>query len=392
MLAPGVTVAERALTADALRILGGAMVLQLAAAGMATLLAVWGRFVPIFGGYVAGSAAGTTAFFALRGPTGELCMAWSMLVMAVVTAGWLFVGMQRARTERVPGRPAPIVHLAAQAGRIVSRSAVALLFNGLYVVTLAFATRAAPGDSTVLSYAYLFVSYLVAFTGVSVGIARAADITRGAQDWRNLVEDTLPHGFRYALLVCAPAVAGLVAGGATTLAALLPDALSAADADNLRLFALLLVPWMGAALLVNLLVPSLFALGRARTLTTLAFAMAVVHVVLTYGAETAWGVDGTVGAFFVAPLAYGIALLVTEIGARSTAVARVMLADVARFGGAAVLAFGLGWAAGGLVGDGLATGLVALAVGGIAYAGLVAVLAPRQVAVLLGRASDGAST
>ena len=51
--------------------------------------------------------------------------------------------------------------------------------TGLYVITLAFASKYGAGSATVLSYAYLFASYLVAATGFALGMSRIADMSRG---------------------------------------------------------------------------------------------------------------------------------------------------------------------------------------------------------------------
>ena len=48
---------------------------------------------------------------------------------------------------------------------VLGRTAIYLAFNVLFVITLAFASSSAAGGTTVLSYAYLFASYLVAGTG-----------------------------------------------------------------------------------------------------------------------------------------------------------------------------------------------------------------------------------
>ena len=75
-----------------------------------------------------------------------------------------------------------------------------LAFNALYLVTVAFASRYQAGDATVLSYAYLYASYLVAGTGFALGMSRVADMRRGVlADWREVIADTVPGGFRYAM-------------------------------------------------------------------------------------------------------------------------------------------------------------------------------------------------
>ena len=68
LLAPGVSPTARETTESALRILGPAMILQLAAAGQATLLGIWDRFDIVAQGYVAGAAAGVVSYFVAVGP------------------------------------------------------------------------------------------------------------------------------------------------------------------------------------------------------------------------------------------------------------------------------------------------------------------------------------
>ena len=68
------------------------------------------------------------------------------------------------------------------------------------------------GDATVLSYAYLFASYLVAGTGMALGMSRIPDMTRGARSERRcVVRETVPQGFRYAMLLVAPALTVVIA-------------------------------------------------------------------------------------------------------------------------------------------------------------------------------------
>ena len=86
----------RAITAAALPVLGAAMVLQLWAAGGATVLAIRDRFTTIAGGYMAGALAGLVAFLALMAHTGVQTLGWSMLTMSVVTSGWMLAGLRRS--------------------------------------------------------------------------------------------------------------------------------------------------------------------------------------------------------------------------------------------------------------------------------------------------------
>jgi hypothetical protein len=268
---------------------------------------------------------------------------------------------------------------------VLGRTFVYLAFNALYVVTVAFTSNYDAGDATVLSYAYLFASYLVAGTGFAMGMSRVADMRRGAlADWREVVADTVPGGFRYSMMFVAPALAALVAGGATLMGELFPRSLDGAQVHQLRVFALLLGAWTIGALLVNLLLPAMFALGRAKLTAALAAPLLLLHIAATAAGGAAFGADGTVGAFFVAPLCFAVVLLTTGAGRRQAGeVARGMAADGARFIGGAVLAFGAGAAAGGAVG-GVAGALLTVVLGSLLYGAFVLRLAPTQIRLLAG--------
>ena len=260
------------------------------------------------------------------------------------------------------------------------------MINGLFLVTLSLATKQSAGDATVLSYAYLFASYLVAFTGVAVGISRAPDLARGAaKDWSEVLADTAPHGYRYAMLVSAPAMAGLVAAGASLIGLVL-SSFSAGDVSTLRVFAALLCPWLCAALLVNFLLPALFALGRARLVNLLAIPVVALHVGAALLGEALWGVNGIVLAMFVAPLVYGLVLLAVTGGHRRGEVLGALAFDSVRFFALAAAAFGLAAALGVALGGSGARPLVVALAGSFLYLAGARVVAPREFEVLVGAA------
>jgi putative peptidoglycan lipid II flippase len=383
VLAPGAEAGARGLTEEALRILGPAIVLQIGAAGGATVLGMRGRWSAIASAYVAGAVAGLATFLAARSAAGELTLGWSMLAMAVVTAGWMAAAAAGSRTSR-PGalRPGPAVVAALV---ILGRTLVYFVINGLVMVTLAVVSHDAAGDVTVLSYAYLFASYLVAGTSVAIGISRAPDMARGASaDWHDVVADTVPHGYRYAAMVVAPALAALVVAGAAVVGELLPGSFGPGDVDALQRFALALAPWTLAALLVNFALPALFALGRARLLNLLAVPVIAVHVAATLAAERLGGSTAAAAALAVAPLAFAAVLVAVGARDRAGAVARQVAVDTLRFGGLAAVAFAAAWAAGTPLGEGLARHLAVVVLGAALYVAGLRVVAPGQLAVLLG--------
>lgn len=391
LLAPGLSAADRAVTEDALPILGGAMVLQLWAAGAAAVLAMRDRFRQIAFAYVAGAVGGLLTYLAVQGTADELSLGWSMLGMAIVTTSLMLAGARGAVAGHDLGRVRPAAAVT-DAGLLLGRTMIYLAVNMLILVTLSWASRFSPGDATILSYAYLYASYLVAGTSLAVGMSRIPEMSRGArEDWSAVLAETVPHGYRYAILLVAPALAALVAAGAPLVGALFPTSLPSSDVTTLQTFGALLVPWTVAALLVNFLLPAMFAVGRARFVNLLAVPLVAVHVAITAAASALFGVNGAVGALFIAPLSFAAVLLVAEAGPRRGPVARALAWDTALFVGLAAVAFGIGAALGAVPASALAGAVIAGLVGSVIYAVAARFAAARQVEVLLGavRPSSG---
>lgn len=387
LLAPGLGAAGRGVTESALPILGLAMVLQLWAAGAATLLAVRDRFDRVAFAYIAGAVAGLVVYLAVAGAADELSLGWSMLAMAVVTSAAMLDGARASRLAPGGAEDAPlgVRRLAGCVWTVLSSTAIYLAFNGLYVVTLAFASNYDPGDATVLSYAYLFASYLVAATGFALGMSRIADMRRGAlANWREVIADTVPAGFRYAMLLAAPALAALIAGGAALIGEALPSSFDAHDVSQLKVFSALLCAWMVGALLVNLLLPALFALGRSRTVNALAPVILALHVGVTALGGALFGAQGVVGAFCVVPVVFAVLLLIVGAGRGAAPIAREVARDGLLFGLSAALCFGIGATIGTGVGDGVLAPLLTLAIGSALYGLIASWLAADQVRLLLG--------
>jgi len=391
LLAPGLSDAGRSVTATALPILGCAMALQLAASGGATVLAIRDRFITIAGAYMGGALTGLIVFLALMSTAGVQTLGWSMLSMSIVTSTWMMLGIRNsgglgkalANTARAKGSAA--TGLLRDCGIVLGRTAIYLVFNVLFVITLAFASRSTAGGTTVLSYAYLFASYLVAGTGMALGMSSIPDLTRDARSkGREVVAATVPRGFRYAMLIVAPALAALIVCGAPLVHDILPSSLSSAQVSTLRTFTALLVPWTVVGLLVNFLLPVLLALGRTRLLGALALPVVIVHLAATAVASAIFGVDGAVAAFCVAPAGLAAALVVAAAG-RSYAweLGRELGGDALRFLGLAGGSFGIGWLAASALPSGIGQALLAGVVGTLLYVAGLRLVARPQLEMLL---------
>jgi hypothetical protein len=387
LLAPGLDAADRAVTADALPLLGLAAALQLWAAGGATLLAVRDRFNSIAAAYIFGAALGLVVYLAVSPLAEELTLGWSMLAMAAGTLAVMLVGLRRAATPAASAAKPSFApaRLVSMSGLILARTAIYLVFNALYMVTLAFASGYAEGDATVLSYAYLFASYLVAGTAFALGLSRIADMRRGALgEWREMLTDTVPSGFRYSMLIAAPAMAALIVAGASLIGELLPHSFDPADVETLRVFAALLAPWVVAALLVNLLLPALLALGRGRLVNALAPPLLALHIGVTALGGALYGSDGVVGTAWVAPAVFAAVLFFAGAREGRWRLAGTLATDGGRLAAFAAVSFGGAAAVAAVVADGLAEALLAGALGSALYVGCVLLTTPKLLSVLLG--------
>ena len=388
--------ASRSVMVEALPILGAAMVIQLWAAGGATLLAVGDRFSAIATAYAAGAGAGLVGYFSLEAATGERVLGFSMLVMAIVTLAIMVPPIREtwyAQVKAGGADTAGTLSLRASlrsVGSILGRTGIYLAFNGLYLITLAAAGRYETGDATVVSYAYLFSSYLVAGTGFALGMARVADMARGASAGEDVV-GTVPQGFRYAMLLSAPALAGLVACGAPLVGAVLPASLSPRHVVLLQRFALLTALWMVAAQLVNLLLPVAFAQGRSREVNIVAPVLVVAQGAFTALGAVLFGLYGVVGAMFVGPAGFAVTMLLRSArGERLRVLTADLVGDGLRFGLLAVVTFGGGALIARAAPQGAARPLVAGLIGGVGYAAGLTVLAREQLAKVLNRSSPSA--
>jgi hypothetical protein len=179
-------------------------------------------------------------------------------------------------------------------------------------------------------------------------------------------------------------MAVLIVCGAPLVHAVLPSSLSAAQVVTLRTLTALLVPWTLAALLVNFLLPVLLALGRARLLGIVAVPLVLVHLAATALGSALFGVDGAVGAFWVAPALLAAVLLVAASGRTyATGLTRELSGDALRFIGVSLVAFGAGWAAGAPFHTGLVQAVVTGAIGGTLYLAGLRIVARPQLETLL---------
>jgi hypothetical protein len=207
---------------------------------------------------------------------------------------------------------------------------------------------------------------------------------RGALgNWREVLTDTVPSGFRYSMLIVAPAMAALIVAGAPLIGELLPHSFDAADVETLRVFAALLVPWAVAALLVNLLLPAMLALGYGRLVNAMAPGLLALHVAATALGGMLLGSAGVVGAAFVAPAAFAAVLFVVGVREGRGSLIATLAGDGGRLSALAAASFGGAALVAALVFRGLPEALLAGALGCALYAVCLRLAVPRLLHVMV---------
>jgi hypothetical protein len=175
-----------------------------------------------------------------------------------------------------------------------------------------------------------------------------------------------------------------VAAGASLIGDVFSGSLTHHDVSTLRLFAALLATWTVAALLVNLLLPAMFALGRQWFVNALALPLIALHVVATAIGAAVAGAGGVVAAAFVAPLCFAVVLLTLGAGDARARLTRELVRDGVRFAGLAAACFGAGALLGASVADGVLASLITGGCGTVLYGVLaVSAAAPEQVRLVI---------
>jgi hypothetical protein len=209
--------------------------------------------------------------------------------------------------------------------------------------------------------------HLMSAAAVNLGLAEDLPEHRDLDEARTLIE----------------ALAGLVTAGAPLIHELFPSSLNAQGVSSLREFAALLAAWTLAALLVNFLLPAMFALGRARLVNWLAVPLLALHIAVTAVGSRLWGVEGAVAACWIAPACFGAVLLAMGGDGAGRALAREMGGDALRFIALAAAAYGIAEVIGTSVASGLAAAVLTGLLGSALYGAGLLLVARRQVLVLV---------
>lgn len=369
--------------ASSLLIMAPATGLQLVGAGLAVSGAMHERLDRVAAAYMASALAGLVGFFALRGPAGDLVLAWTVLIASAV----LVISL-------VPGVGVS-VHRPQRRSE-VSRAALALVrsvllpasFVVMYPLSLALAPSSRPGQITLFGLAFTACSYLAAFTAQALSMSEALAFARLGSDASAERQALILRAFRYSLLMAAPVLAMAAIAGAPIVRALLPSD-SRGSHSYFGTYVLLLIPWLIATIGVWATMPALLArfhgFGGWRLLGAVVSLLAI-HVVAVLIGRAIAGFDGLVLALAVAPAVF------TVVGLRAAAPGTVihLIRPALTIVAAAAISFGIpALALLAVAGDTPAAGVVAALLGAALYFFLARLAYPDEARTVVGLVNRG---
>ena len=276
---------------ESLRALWPALGGQLLIGLLAALLLVRGKFEVIGVGYVASGLTSIAVFLALEGALGiravsvalgASSISLSLLFFAVLArGGWHFRSQAYLRLGEA----------TAEAGRLLVASASFAAANVGYVICVAVASEAGPGEATLYAYAFFSAALLVSTTAVSAAMVRAPQILSGTQAEDEAARSTVST-YRFTVLLIAPVIALVLLIGRPLLGFLLGADFQGEDAQRLVITLLCLIGWVLGWSASLYAVVQLLASGRAGVLAAIAVAQMVLLVGLAIAGRELAGIEG----------------------------------------------------------------------------------------------------
>jgi O-antigen/teichoic acid export membrane protein len=321
---------------DSLRILWIALVGQLLAAMLATVLAVRGAFkaIGVTTLLVGLISLGTFAISEpglgiLAAPVGLATGGvWLVAVLGavVVRGGW---------RPRLP-TPAAIRAMCAEAGRLAFASLFFLGVSLTYVIGIAMAARQGPGEATLFAYAYVLAVILVGITANVSGMVRSPAVVASAERTADAAEVGL-WSFRFTVVLSGPVLAMAFLVGKPVIGFVLGSDFAGSSATTILVTLACLVGWVLGTAGGLFAVIELLARGELRRLALLAgVQVALVAALALAGAELV-GIEGIAVAVSVVTLGGTWVQLRWAFGREGPAVA----AEMARITGRQLAALGL---------------------------------------------------
>jgi hypothetical protein len=276
---------------DSLRILWIALVGQLLAAMLATVLAVRGAFRAIGVTTLLVGLISLGTFVILEPEVGILAAPVGLAAGGV----WL-VAVFGALVVRAGWRPqlptaADVRAMCAEAGRLTFASLFFLGTSLTYVIAIALAARQGTGEATLFAYAYVLAVILVGITVNVSGMVRSPGVVASAQRTANAAEVGL-WTFRFTVVVTGPVLAMAFLVGKPVIGFVLGSDFAGSSASTILVTLACLVGWVLGSAGGLFAVIELLARGELTRLALLAAAQVALVTALAFaGAELA-GIEG----------------------------------------------------------------------------------------------------
>lgn len=316
-------------------------------------------------GYTAGSVGGLTLIVLRVEIDGIVVVAWgvalngAIALAAPLTALVLHRGLGQLSISAS--------RIRAQLGTFVHGVTLPLAIQGLFLISLGFASALGVGAQTSLSYAYVTASAVVTVTASTLGLVSTVPLTRhglgGGRARRHVLSTTL-----LSLVWIALATGALALAAEPVFDSILGDAYSGEVGSELGELVVYLSPWMVANAAISVTYPLLFVAGRTRALPLLAVFVLVVHVPVQWAARELLGLAGLAAGLAVTATLV-LAALLALLSTRTLAlVTRDFAVPALVTAGLAMLAFGAAIA--------VLSGALAALAGAALYLALLASLRP----------------
>jgi hypothetical protein len=314
---------------DSLRILWIALVGQLLAAMLATVLAVRGAFKAIGVTTLLVGLISLGTFLITEPGLGILAApvglaaggVWLVAVLAavVVRGGW------RPLLPTV----AEIRGMCAAAGRLAYASLFFLGSSLTYVVGIALAARQGPGEATLFAYAYVLAVILIGITANVSGMVRSPAVVASAERTADAANVGL-WSFRFTVVLIGPVLAMAFLVGKPVIGFVLGSDFAGSSATTILVTLACLVGWVLGTAGGLFAVIELLARGELRRLALLAVAqLAGVAVLALAGAELA-GIEGIAAAISLVTLGGAWVQLRWAFGRNGAAVTLEMVRNTGR--------------------------------------------------------------
>jgi len=307
-----------------LRILWIALLGQLLAAMLATVLAVRGAFTIIGVGTFLSGLLSIGTFLAVESSVGVEGAAIGLAASAAWMAVLFAIAQLRTGWRPSLSRHVSLRDVGAEAGHLTLASATFIGTSLAYVICVAVAARLGKGEATLFAYAYALAAILVGVTANVTAMVRSPALVAS----RDRARDTATAGlwsFRFTLVLAGPVLAMAMLVGRPVVSVALGSGFSHKDVSTILVTLLCLVGWILASAGGIFAVVELLARGELRALASLAAGLVTVLAGLAIAGGAIAGIEGVAAALSVAMIGATLLQLRWAFGAewRGDAVAMV---------------------------------------------------------------------